>query len=113
MNSKLNQTQDWLEVAIKANWSVAKVAKLCGVSVRSLELYFLKTKGKTPRTWLSEQRQIKGIELLRKGTSVKETAADLNYKYAQHFSRDFKRMLGYCPTQINRSKTTVPFRILV
>lgn len=113
VNTKLNHVQDWLELAHNANWSVGKLAKSCGVSVRTLEGHFLRTNGKTPKVWLSEQRQRIAMELLRNGASVKQTAARLNYKYANHFSREFKNHWGHCPTQINLSNSETKLRVLV
>jgi transcriptional regulator GlxA family with amidase domain len=97
-NSRLNNIQDWTELAQQANWSASVLAKKCGVSVRTLERYFLKQMGKNPKAWLAEQRQHHAIELLHDGSSVKETAACLGYKHSTHFSREFKEHWGHCPT---------------
>jgi AraC-like DNA-binding protein len=53
--------------------------------------------GVSPRVWLFEQRQRQALELLRDGSSVKETAIILGYKSPTHFSRDFKKHFGYSP----------------
>jgi transcriptional regulator GlxA family with amidase domain len=102
MNTRLKniEKQDWLDLAKKANWSVKGMAKCYKVSVRALELHFRKTMNNTPKQWMSEQRQKRAMELLANGTSPKETAFALGYKHAHHFSREFKRLQGRCPTQI-------------
>jgi AraC family transcriptional regulator, transcriptional activator FtrA len=87
VNTKLNQNPDWPKLAKQANWSVEKLAKECNVSARTLERHFLKAMSKTPRQWLAEQRQKQALELLRDGSSVKETAAKLGYKYAGNLAR--------------------------
>ena len=99
MNTKLNYVQNWLELAKQSNWSVARLARLCGVSVRTLEMFFLKTWSASPRTWLNEQRQKLAVEFLRDGKSVKETATELSYLHAHNFSRQFKKYWGHYPTQ--------------
>jgi transcriptional regulator GlxA family with amidase domain len=99
MNTKLHCLQDWRQLAKEANWSVAQLAVLNGVSVRALELYFQKAKGMPPKIWLTEERLRLALELLRNGASVKETAAQLGYKHSHHFSRALKCHFGYCPTQ--------------
>jgi AraC-like DNA-binding protein len=98
MNTRLHHIQNWPKLARATNWSAAALAKKCGVSVRTLERYFLKEMGKRPKAWLSEQRQHRAIALLQDGSTVKETAASLNYKHATHFSREFKEHWGHCPT---------------
>lgn len=99
MNTKLNRIQDWITFARQAGWSVSKLAKICGVSVRTLERHCLETRGQKPKVWLTEQRQTQALELLCDGSSVKETAAALGYPHANHFSRDFQAFWGQCPSK--------------
>jgi transcriptional regulator GlxA family with amidase domain len=99
MNLKLNQIQNWPELAREAKWSALTLAKKCGVSLRTLERYFLKEIGKRPKAWLSEQRQLDAVEVLKKSSCIKEAASNLCYKHVHHFSRDFKARWGYYPTQ--------------
>jgi transcriptional regulator GlxA family with amidase domain len=104
MNTKLNHNPDWSKLASEANWSVAKLAKQCGVSVRTLERHFLKEMGTNPKHWLAEQRQKQAMELLRDGSTVKETASQLGYRYPNHFSREYKGYWGHCPQKANLSQ---------
>ncbi len=114
MNSRLNHVQDWLSLAKQANWSVTRFAKQCGVSVRTLERYFEETFRETPKAWLREQRQQLAIELLRDGNSVKETAAELGYNHATHFSREFKKFWSCSPIEKRLLRKRSPnCRILV
>jgi len=85
-------------LAEQTRWCAAALAKNCGVSVRTLERHFHKQMGKSPKTWLAEQRQQQAIELLRNGSSVKETAAVLGYKQATNFTRKFKHHWGIVPS---------------
>lgn len=99
--TKLDHSRDRLELAIQANWSVLRLAKLCGVSVRKLERDFHKMMEQSTKTWLLEQRQRLAMELLQNGWLVKEVAIELGYKHPHHFSRDFKKYWGICPTEFN------------
>ena len=100
MNTKLNHIQNWAELARQANWSVSKLAKICDVSVRTLERRFLKQTGKHPKKWLIDQRQKQAVRLLRTGVYVKEVASQLGFKYAHHLSREFNRFWSHYPTAI-------------
>jgi transcriptional regulator GlxA family with amidase domain len=97
MNSRLNHVRNWQEMASEANWSVSKLAKKLNVSVRTLERYFLGELKQSPHAWLFEQRQRRGLELLRKSQAVKEVAASLGYAHGTQFSRDFRRYWGHSP----------------
>lgn len=101
INIKLRQIQNWLELAQKSKWSVSGLAEICHVSMRTLELYFFKRFHQAPKPWLIAQRQKQAARLLCDGCLVKEAATMLGYKHFNHFSRDFKRYWGKCPTQIN------------
>jgi len=97
MNTRLNHVQNWPDLAQKANWSVTTMAKDCGVSSRSLQRHFLKTFGKSPKTWLLEQRQKKAVEFLQRGSSVKEVSSKVGYQHVSAFSRQFKKIEGDSP----------------
>lgn len=108
MKLKLDHSQNWSELAKKTNWSVAKMAKLCRVSSRTLERFFLENMGSSPKAWLLEQRQREASRLMQEDNmSIKETAIRLGYKRSQHFSSEFKRYWGVCPTKFvpNMSKS--------
>jgi AraC-like DNA-binding protein len=111
MNTKLKHVQNWPELAKRANWSASALAEQCGVSIRTLERYFLRQMGKSPNLWLSEQRQKKAIELLCDGSSVKEVSGILGYKQATNFTRKFKKYWGSSPSLhpslVNINKTDV------
>lgn len=98
MNTKLNYVRNWAVLAYQTKWSVARLAKQCGVSGETLRQYFIKHLGQTPGVWLAEQRQRHALEMLRGGSSVKETAAHLGYKQQTNFTRKFKEHWGVCPS---------------
>jgi len=98
MNPRLKQVEKWPELALQAKWSVSILSKQCGVSLRTLERFFLKEMGKTPKAWLVEQRQRQAINMVNHGSTVKETAYSLGYKHVTHFSRDFKDYWGQSPS---------------
>jgi transcriptional regulator GlxA family with amidase domain len=98
MNVRLDHIQDWWKLGEEVHWSVAALAKRAGASVRALERFFLQNMGKSPKAWLLEQRHRHAMDLLNHGCSVKETAAQLGYQYAHHFSREFKAYWGSCPS---------------
>jgi AraC-like DNA-binding protein len=97
-NTRLAGVQNWTELAEKANWSVAQMASLSSVSIYTLKRHFLESFGKNPKKWIIEQRQIKALELLKSGASVKETSFQLGYSHQSTFSREFKKYWNYSPS---------------
>jgi AraC-like DNA-binding protein len=105
MKSKLNYIEDWVKLARTSNWSASMLAKECGVSVRSLHRFFLRTMGKNTKAFLAELSQIYAQELLNVGSSIKETALCLGYRHPTSFSRKYKVHWG-----INPRRKTVSVR---
>jgi AraC-like DNA-binding protein len=99
MNLKLDQIKNWPELAREAKWSASALAVKCGVSGETVRQHFRKKFGKSPKPWLAAQRQHEAIEILRNATSIKETAECLGYKQPSNFSRQFKGIFGFCPSQ--------------
>jgi AraC-like DNA-binding protein len=98
---RLKDIQNWPERARAAKWSAATLARNCGVSVRTLHLYFLQQAGKNTKAWLAELRLQCAIELMRAGSSIKATSITLGYKNHSSFTRKFKAERGICPTLCN------------
>ena len=96
-SSRLARINDWSQLAHAAKYSVRALAKACGVSVRTLERFFMPTFGHTPRHWLKGLRMQRALDLLRDGSNVSEAADRLGYKYPTQFSAAFKQMHGVPP----------------
>jgi methylphosphotriester-DNA--protein-cysteine methyltransferase len=99
MKLGLKQIQAGPKLARQARWSVSVMAKQCGLSTGTLRRQFLRQMGMTPKAWLTEQRIRQAIELLRDGSSVKETAYCLGFKQQTNFTRQFKEHWGTCPSR--------------
>jgi AraC-like DNA-binding protein len=106
MNKQLHQIRNWPELAPAAGYRSKTLAGLCKVSVRQLERFFVGKFNKSPHCWLREARLGRAVELLRDGSSVKETAALLGYKAVAHFTRDFKKWSGMSPASFARCHST-------
>jgi AraC-like DNA-binding protein len=100
MNRTLSQIQDWSQLAQQANWSVKAMAERCGVSESTLRRHFIRTMGKTTKKWISDQRQKQAIELLKDGSSIKETAMQLGFQHPNNFTREFRKYWGKHPSGI-------------
>ncbi len=100
MNTRLNHIEDWESLARNSKYSVALLAELCEVSPRTLERFFKKKMGKPPKMWLQESRLKQAKVLLTSGSSVKEVAADLGFRHGNHLSNQFKKITGFCPTEL-------------
>lgn len=99
MNGRLHHISDWPSLARQSQYSATKLAKLCNVSIRTLERFFYETKATCPKEWLQLQRLMQSKSILLECTSIKEAAQLLGYKHASHFTLDFKKHIGSSPRE--------------
>ncbi|MCU4158027.1 response regulator [Carboxylicivirga sp. A043] len=96
----LHQLLTYIETNYSADLSIETVAKEFCVSRTVL---YNKVKGLTGLSPLEFIRQVKlklSLELLKKGYSVSETAYKVGYTDVKYFSRQFKMVHGYPPSQV-------------
>ena len=102
MNSVLDSICDggWLSLANQARFHSCALARLCGVSQRQLERYFLLSFGLPPKDWLNEARLCRARRLLLRHEAVKAVTKDLGFAHPSHFIREFQRFFGCTPLQL-------------
>lgn len=99
MSPRLAQITNWEGLAHRADWSVNRLAALCGVSVRTLRRHIRRAAGVSLRGWLLGLRLARARELLQRGLTVKQTAQELGYTSQQAFCRAFTQCYNYPPSQ--------------
>ena len=91
----------WRDLAVKSEFNASKLARLCGVSIRTLQRHFALNSGATISVWLRTIRMQEAYLRLMAGSRVKEVAYDLRFKQLSHFSREFKKIHGIAPSLLN------------
>ena len=97
MGSRLDRITDWEGRAQKAGYQTFALAKEIRTSPRQLQRYFVRRFGVSPREWLREMQMIEARQLLASDHQVKDTAQQVGFRNATHFSRAFKRENGINP----------------
>jgi AraC-like DNA-binding protein len=96
----LNLIKNWPQLAEAAHYRVNDLARLCGVSIRTLQRFCLWKTSSSPQRCLNDLRQKLALPLMEAGQSVKEVANQLGYKQASHFSREYKHFHGMPPSHV-------------
>ena len=78
---------------------IGLLAKNFGTSRSSLNRVFMKIFADPPLKVLTRFKMRKALELMKNGSSVKETAKAVGYSSTFHFSRIFKTTMGKSPTE--------------
>src|SRR5947207_3317536 len=84
------QLAEFQEIAAKSNYKPKQLARLLGVSLRSLQRECREYLGMRPMQLLNFARMRKAEHLLSKGNLAKQIFDQLNYIHPQSFGRSFK-----------------------
>jgi len=104
-------TDEWERVAQAAEFNLAKMASLSGLSQRQLQRVFKNELRCTPTRWLRELRCRLAKQLILQGYSSKAAAAELKYATNAHFCREFKKVFGVSPQCFAPSGVRFPWDI--
>lgn len=96
-NSPCLTTTQWEQLAQEAEFNLARMSSLIGLSRRQLQRIFKKRLHCTPTRWLRELRCRLAQRLILQGYSSKAAAAELKYATQPHFCREFKKVFGVSP----------------
>lgn len=88
---------------LKKDLPIAELAILAGFNGSKLKRDFKQVYGTTIFKYLTRLRMEKAVSLIRaEGLSVAEAAYEVGYSNPQHFTKAFKRTLGYLPSKLKK-----------
>ncbi len=79
-------------------WSVKELAVLFHVRREVLWALFKEQTGQSPSDWVRQQRIRVAREMLKRGMSVRETAARMGFSSRQQFARTYRTVTGDAPS---------------
>lgn len=94
-------TTNWEALAGQANYCPRELARLCHVSLRTLQRRFAQNYGMTISDWMRHVRLAKAYARVVAGEPIKAVAYDLAFKQLSHFSRVFKEVHGVAPSLVS------------
>lgn len=105
LDERIRQAVYALSEKLHEPFSLAGLARHCGLSVSRLAHLFRAQIGLPPQQYLEELRLQRAAELLRStGLRVSEVAAETGYAGAFYFSARFRRKFGKSPSQYRRQE---------
>lgn len=100
-NNQASRTNNWEVLAAESNYCPRELARLCHVSLRTLQRRFATNYNMTISDWMRQIRLAKAYARVVSGESIKAVAYDLGFKQLSHFSRVFKEVHGVAPSFIS------------
>ena len=98
---QVSRTDSWEVLAAESNYRPTELARLCHVSLRTLQRRFAQNYGMTISDWMRQIRLAKAYARVVSGESIKVVAYDLGFKQLSHFSRVFKQVHGVAPSFVS------------
>ncbi|HVK57363.1 MAG TPA: helix-turn-helix transcriptional regulator [Candidatus Kapabacteria bacterium] len=100
-NNQVSRTNNWEVLAAESNYCPSELARLCHVSLRTLQRRFATNYGMTISDWMRQIRLAKAYARVVSGEPIKAVAYDLGFKQLSHFSRVFKEVHGVAPSLVS------------
>ena len=76
---------------------LSQVAQALGVSTTTMRKSFTAYAGISPKVWITQQRVILSMRLIREGNSLSEVAEKMVYSDYQHMAKEFRSVVEYTP----------------
>jgi AraC-like DNA-binding protein len=100
---RLQRGREFLHSNMERPVSLESTAREACLSQYHFHRAFTQAFGKTPHTYLTEIRLARAYGLLRSGSAVLETCAEVGFNSASSFSRLFRGVYGVPPSKIRQS----------
>ena len=107
---EIGSPPSWETLAMGCGYRLPELARLCHVSMRTLQRHFRKHYNTTLSEWVRALRLDRARVMLVDSESVKRVAFDLGYKQPSHFTRDFKDRFGVPPSAL-RWPLSIKFQV--
>ena len=95
--SRLSAVDNWGALAEQAGFKPAALAKLLGVSLRTLELFFHARIGRSVRDWLNELRLRIAAQRLAAGATISDLVRELGYCHPANYYHQFRDLFHCTP----------------
>lgn len=94
---------DFIDTNYQDDISVESIAESAGINRKALYIVFKKLTGFSPKDYLIYYRMCKATDLLKRTKlSVETVATSVGYSDQFHFSKEFKKNVGFSPSEYRR-----------
>lgn len=109
-NERFNSLIKYIEDNLCEEISYKKLSQILGVNEYTMHRIFLFVTNYTVAEYIRKRRlSMSALDLIEGKEKIIDIAIKYNYESSQAFSRAFKSMMGFLPSEINNNKNSIKF----
>lgn len=109
-NERFNELIEYIENNLCEEINYKQLSQILGVNEYTMHRIFLFVTNYTLAEYIRKRRlSISALDLLEGKEKIIDIAIKYNYESSQAFSRAFKTMMGFLPSEINNNKNKIKF----
>ena len=109
-NEKFKALIEYIEKNLCEEISYKKLSQILGVNEYTMHRIFLFVTNYTVAEYIRKRRlSMSALDLIEGKERIIDIAIKYNYDSSQSFSRAFKSMMGFLPSEINKNKNAIKF----
>ena len=109
-NEKFNELIKYIEENLCEDISYKKLSQILGVNEYTMHRIFLFVTDYTVAEYIRKRRlSMSALDLIEGKEKIIDIAVKYNYDSSQAFSRAFKAMMGFLPSEINKNKNNIKY----
>ena len=96
------ESEPFLKLCRDNYFSLSQISQELEVSSTTLRKAFTSYAGISPKTWMTQQRVMLSIRLIREGNSLTEVAERMVYSDYQHMAKEFRSVVDFTPKTMKK-----------
>ena len=87
----------FLSLCFDHYFCLAQISQALGISSTTLRKAFIEYAGISPKAWMTQQRVMLSVRLIREGKTLSEVAERMIYSDYRHMAKEFRSVVEYTP----------------
>ena len=92
----------FLSLCSEHYFCLSQIAHALEISVTTLRKAFLDYAGISPKNWMTQQRVMLSMRLIREGKTLSEVADEMVYSDYRHMAKEFRTVVDFTPKSMSK-----------
>lgn len=92
----------FLTLCVEHYFCLSQIAQVLEISITTLRKAFTEYAGISPKVWMTQQRVMLSMRLIREGKSLSEVADEMVYTDYRHMAKEFRAVVDFTPKSMEK-----------